>query len=96
MDCSGSAAGAWGCETATATSQYVASIATDGAGKITVTSQGIKNTDANAFGGVVTLKPVNSGGNAVAAGTTVFKWICGLPADGTTIAAKFLPGSCRG
>jgi hypothetical protein len=23
-------------------------------------------------------------------------WRCGLPADGTTILSKYLPGSCRG
>ncbi|AYQ27904.1 MULTISPECIES: pilin [unclassified Polaromonas] len=90
-------AGNWGCETASATSQYVASIETTDAGLITVTSQNIKNDTANAVGGKVTLKPVaDAAGAAVAPGGTVYKWICGLPADGTTIAAKFLPGSCRG
>ena len=94
------AAGAWGCETASATSQYVASVATSDTpskGTILVTSQGIKNTSANAVGGIVSLKPVADASNtAVAAGGTVYKWVCGLPADGTTIAPKFLPGSCRG
>lgn len=90
-------ANAWGCETATASSQYVASIATDGAGKIIVTSQNIKNTSANAVGGIVTLKPVADASNtAVAAGGTIYKWICGNATDGTTVASKFLPGSCRG
>ncbi len=90
-------AGNWGCETATATSQYVAKIETDAAGKITVTSQNIKNTSANATGGAVTLKPVgDSAGAAVVAGSSVYKWVCGNQADGTTVAAKFLPGSCRG
>ena len=91
------AANAWGCETASATSQYVASVATDAAGKIIVTSQNIKNKDDNSVGGVVTLKPVgDASGAAVVAGTTVFKWICGNATDGTTVAPKFLPGSCRG
>ena len=90
------AAGAWGCETATQQSQYVASIATSATGVVTVTSQGIKNTAAGAVGGKVTLKPVNTAGNAPAAGETVAKWVCGLPADGTDIAPKYLPGSCRG
>ena len=52
------AANAWGCESSTATSQYVASIATDGTGMIKVTSQNIKNTsNGTATGGIVTLKP---------------------------------------
>jgi len=29
-------------------------------------------------------------------GITVHGWRCGLPADGTTIDAKYLPASCRG
>jgi type IV pilus assembly protein PilA len=91
------AAGAWGCESASATSQYVASIVTDAAGVITVTSQGIKNTAANAVGGVITLAPTTSISGAVVAptaGGTVARWVCG--GTGTTVAAKFLPGSCRG
>ena len=89
--------GAWGCEASTASSQYVLSVATSAAGLITVTSQGIKNTAAGAVGGIVTLKPTaDAAGTAVTAGVTVYKWVCGLPADGTTVAPKFLPGSCRG
>lgn len=85
----------WGCETASATSQYVASIATDDAGVVTVTSQNIKNTTTGTTGGVVTLQPVaDAAGGTVVAGGTVFRWICG--GTGTTIALKFLPGSCRG
>jgi type IV pilus assembly protein PilA len=30
------------------------------------------------------------------AGETVGKWRCGNAGDGTTVDAKFLPGSCRG
>lgn len=89
-------ANAWGCESSSATSQYVASVATDANGKITVTSQGIKNTSTGAEGGVVTLVPLTSAGGAPAAGGTVAKWRCGSSSDGTTIAPKYLPGSCRG
>ena len=38
--------------------------------------------------GVVTLKAV--------AGTNAVDWLCGLTGDGTTVAAAFLPSSCRG
>ncbi len=86
-------AGNWGCESTTSSSKYVAAIATDANGKVTVTSQSI-GTGAD---GDVTLIPTDSGGTAMTySGTsqTIFKWICG--GAGTTVQAKFLPGSCRG
>jgi type IV pilus assembly protein PilA len=91
------AANAWGCESSVATSQYVASVATDATGMIKVTSQAIKNKADGSTGGAVTLKPYLADGTTVpTAGTTIGKWVCGLPGDGTTVAPKFLPGSCRG
>ena len=95
----GSAPGAnnWGCETATATSKYVASIATTVDGKVTVTATGL-----GAANGAVTLVPLINGTTALtatdlAAGPqTVFAWRCGATADGTNIPSKYLPGSCRG
>jgi type IV pilus assembly protein PilA len=91
------AANAWGCESSVATSQYVAKVETDATGEITVTSRNIKNKADGSTGGIVTLKPYLADGTTVpTAGTTVGKWVCGLPADGTDIAPKFLPGSCRG
>ena len=98
-------AGAWGCESSIATSQYVLSIATTQTGKITVTSQNIKNTsNGTATGGSVTLVPlIDAAGTQFTAtdtGKTIYKWRCGLPADVTSpavaIDAKYLPGSCRG
>jgi type IV pilus assembly protein PilA len=86
-------ANAWGCESTSATSKYVSSIATDANGKVTVTSTGI----GAGADGAVTLVPADSTGAAmVYAGTsqTIFKWICG--GAGTNVQAKFLPGSCRG
>ena len=92
------AGGAWGCENSVASSQYVAKVETDGTGLIKVTSQGIKNTNNGAdTGGIVTLKPfLADGTTAPSAGTTVGKWVCGNTGHGTTVDAKFLPGSCRG
>ena len=94
----GGTASPWGCESATTSSKYVASIATSATvpGMILVTSQAIKNTAANAEGGVVTLKPLNPTGAAITAGGTIGSWVCGLAGDGTTVAPKFLPASCRG
>ncbi len=87
-------ADAWGCESASSTSKYVKSISTDGEGVVTVTAQNISG-DINDK--VLTLIPsTTADGAAVApeAGGTINRWICG--GEGTTIPAKFLPGSCRG
>ncbi|MGY8904681.1 MAG: pilin [Burkholderiales bacterium] len=90
------AAGAWGCESTTATSKYVGSISTTAAGRIDVLAQGIA-TGAN---GTVALIPCTEAGatapagcTAPAAGGTIATWLCGPV--GTTVLPKFLPGSCR-
>jgi len=88
-------ADAWGCESSSSTSKYVASVHTDANGKITVTSQAI-GTGAD---GVVALKPCSDDTATCTnptAGNSVKAWRCGNTADGTTVLAKFLPGSCRG
>jgi type IV pilus assembly protein PilA len=88
------AAGDWGCESATQTSKYVASIATTNTGKVTVTAAtGIDSADVD--GKTLTLTPYVSDTVAIAntdVNKTVFKWVC---APGT-MKPKFLPGSCRG
>ncbi len=91
------AANAWGCESSTPTSQYVASVVTNDAGQITITTQNVKNTATNAPGGTVVLRPLVDQTTPLVntdAGRTIFRWRCG--GDGTTTAPKFLPGSCRG
>ena len=89
------AANKWGCESASATTKYVASVATDDKGVITVTAQ---NISALASGSnALTLIPYVNATTAVAntdGGKTVFGWMCG--GAGTNIDAKYLPGSCRG
>ncbi len=93
-------AGNWGCESASSTSKYVASVATDDAGGITVTAQG--TGDALIDGQTLSLVPTTAAGAAIAAGTGPDRWVCGnTAAIGagtalTTIASKFLPGSCKG
>ena len=84
---------AWGCESASSTSNYVRSIATDGEGVVTVTAQNISGA---IDGQTLTLIPSSSADAITApeAGGTIARWICG--GEGTTIPAKFLPGSCRG
>lgn len=83
-------AGGFGCETSSAQSQYVASIATDANGVVTVTAQNITQLGTN---NTITLTPYvgASGTTAPTAGDTIGRWVC----DGT-IEAKYRPGSCRG
>ena len=91
-------AGKWGCESSTATSKYVESVATDADGKITVKAQGFN--DPNIDGKVVTLVPLKDATTAAKFaddwGKTLYGWRCGNSGDGTDIHAKYLPGSCRG
>ena len=87
------AANAWGCESSSSSSKYVTSVQTDANGKITVTAQ---NIGTGIDGNVVTLTPSDAAGAALTytPGSTINRWICG--GAGTTIEAKYLPGSCRG
>ena len=87
------AAGAWGCESASATSKYVASVATDANGVVTVTAQNVG--DALIDGQTAVLTPYVDDTTpmtlANGLGKQVYKWKC-TPGS---MAAKFLPGSCR-
>jgi len=78
----------------------VTSGAANAVGKITIVAN-----HANIGGGMaaatstLTLVPMKDAADALTAadgGTTLHGWRCGLPADGTTIASKYLPSSCRG
>ncbi len=95
------AAGGWGCESTASTSKYVASIATDAAGGITVTAQNTGDTTIDAK--TLSLVPTNAAGTGLPTfGSSVAQWKCGNTAAigtstaVTTIPAKYLPGSCRG
>ncbi len=95
-------AGAWGCESSTSTSKYVASIATDLAGGVIVTvTDAIGDPAIN--GKTVSLVPVNAAGGAPTDAAPLFKWVCGnttavngVSTTLTSVPLKFLPGSCRG
>ena len=88
-------ADSFGCESASATSKYVASIATTADGRISVTAQGFNDTNIDAK--IVILEPRTSDGTAMTwatnAGMQVNQWACGA-ATGSTIL-KYLPGSCK-
>ena len=90
------AAGAWGCESAAATSKYVASVATSALGVVTVTTQGFG--DATIDGKTILLSPTNAAGVVIAAfavGTQVGGFKCEPGAVGVGVPAKYLPGSCK-
>jgi len=89
--------GNWGCETSTATSKYVASVATDNNGVVTVTTANASDL-SGAASTTLQLIPYSSATVPMAStdvGKQVYKWVCG---GGTTSSAllKYLPGSCRG
>ena len=91
------AGGQWGCESASATSKYVAKISTNGDGAVAIEiAAGI---DAAATGKKVYLVPQDSAGTpmTVAAniGTQVNQWACGSTSTDISTIGKWLPGSCR-
>ncbi len=91
------AAGEWGCEVpAGSGTKYVKSIATSATGGIAVTATGTGEPSIDDK--VVTLKPFQDLAFQVepVAGSNVKAWRCGNPGDGTDLAAKYLPGSCKG
>ena len=97
-------ANGWGCEAGAGTSnpsvttKYVSAILTSADGKISVTAQGFN--DPQIDGDVVTLLPLSAPNVAAVfatnVGSALYGWRCGASGDGTTVPAKFLPGSCRG
>ena len=88
----------FGCESTGSTSKYVSLIQTSLDGKVTVTAQNIDS--ANIDGRFVTLTPLTPAGGVMVfntnVGQAVSTWRCGSTTDGTTVPAKYLPGSCRG
>ena len=87
-------ANGWGCETGIQ-STYVSKLETDANGAITVT---LRNISAAVDGTAITLIPLNSAGTPANVpadmGVAVRAWVCG--GTGTTIPARYLPGTCRG
>ena len=66
-------------------------------GEVRATVQNISTVVNNS---VVSLIPLSTAAAPAVmtpgASQTLFGWRCGLPADGTTVGPKYLPGSCRG
>ena len=89
-------ANGWGCESASSTSKYVASVSTNADGAVKVIAQGIDAT--NIDGKAVILQPQNASGTALTAasnmGSQVNQWACGTTTTDAAIL-KYLPGSCK-
>ena len=89
----------WGCEITTASqaTKYVNAMHTDANGVVLATVQSISSVVDTS---IVSLAPMSTGTQtAVYTGgqsQTLFGWRCGSTTDGTTVSAKYLPGSCRG
>jgi type IV pilus assembly protein PilA len=91
----------WGCEATQAggATKYVAQIATDADGKVSVSTQNLPQAT-----GIVTLVPMRDSANSATStdvgnlpGGGLYGWRCGnAGTDGTTVSSKYLPGSCRG
>jgi len=85
----------WGCESAVATTKYVGAVSTTDNGMIAITVQNLGTLS----GQVVTMTPLASATSAADVATDIGKgiygWRCGATTDGTTITAKYLPGTCR-
>jgi type IV pilus assembly protein PilA len=94
----------WGCEAGagtsnpTTTTKYVAAVNSTIDGVITVTAQGFNDSDIDTK--KVSLAPLATATTVAVFATNVgqplFGWRCGSQTDGTSIKAKYLPGSCRG
>lgn len=84
----------WGCESASQSTKYVASVVTDDAGVITVTTA--TATDLNAASNkTIILTPYSNDTTPLVntdAGKVIYKWVC----KPGTMDSKYLPGSCRG
>ena len=89
----------WGCEILTASQQtkYVSGVHTGANGEVRATVQNISSVVNTSVVSLIPLSTATGPASMVAgASQTLFGWRCGLPADGTTVSPKYLPGSCRG
>jgi type IV pilus assembly protein PilA len=86
--------GVWGCEIDKDASRYVDRVSVDPIGKVTVSLHGFGDLRIDTFD--ITLMPLDNTGNPPSGGSPVRRWRCGSAGDLTTVAAQFLPASCRG
>ncbi len=97
------AANAWGCESGNASgasTKYVQSVATTDTGAIVITTTAATDLK-DAASKVITMVPYSTDTAQLTntdVGKTIYKWVCGSTTltPATTLAPKYLPGSCRG
>lgn len=85
----------WGCESSTATTKYVASIATDANGVITVTTATNTADLKGASNTTITLTPQLPNGTNMTVGTHMGTQVGQFKCAPGSIPAKYLPGSCK-
>lgn len=85
-------ANGWGCESASATSKYVASIAVDAAGVVTVLPQNIAGVTTGVVLTPCTETTPGPTCTAPTIGAHIGKWKCGAS---VASESRFLPGSCK-
>jgi type IV pilus assembly protein PilA len=90
----------WGCEVSVASgnaTKYVSDVAINGTGRILVTIRNVGGDATGAISVAPSTDPTTFTALATtAAGVTISAWRCGNTADGTTLTARYLPGSCKG
>jgi type IV pilus assembly protein PilA len=98
---SGPGANNWGCESTAGAgvTKYVQTVTTGVNGEVMVQAASA-GLHADVHDKYVTLVPMidatNEADVTTDMGKGLFGWRCGLAADGTDVASKYLPGSCRG
>jgi type IV pilus assembly protein PilA len=94
-------ANGWGCESATASSKFVAKIETTANGVITVTAQSFndaaidtKTIAMSPFSNVAATTALDLSAASKDQGKAIAAWKCG-PGTANAMPSKFLPGSCK-
>ena len=87
--------GGWGCESTSQTTKYVATVATDANGVVTVTSSTNTGLPVDAQGKTITLTPVTSTNTAMTVASNLGTPVAGFICAANTMPKKYLPGSCK-
>jgi type IV pilus assembly protein PilA len=91
------AANGWGCELSPSqATRYVAEISTSAHGVISAKVRGVGPSVDNALLTMAPLAAARTPATYSGSSQPLFGWRCGSASDGTTVPAKYLPGTCRG
>lgn len=92
---SGVGGGNWGCESASQTSKYVASVATNDNGVITVTTSTAADLPTEVQSKTITLTPTASDGATALTAANIPTQVGTFKCAAGTLPSKYLPGSCK-